>query len=182
MRKWGALKDELTKRLIEPWFDPTFVLYFVFIIFGVGGLGVWLAIGKWWIDSNETNMSAIPQQISTYLIAIAAGAFVDLTFLTFSKTAVDDSAEGSISAETRLSLWMVALSLFLMSGVFAVISSLSFPLQWTIGCSTVGSAAALFIWWIANYGNTALRLPSALSIAGGDVNEISGTADNVQHL
>lgn len=182
LESWKDLIHELRKRLLDPLSDPVFVFYFAFIILGVGGVDIWISIVTATTDATSSNMAAVPRSLATYLLAIVAASFVDLSFLTFTESSVEPVGDRALPQKTRLSLWMLAISTLIVAVAFALISFSSARLRWTYGCAIFGTVAALFLWWIANYGNTKLRLPSAFAVTGGDTNAIEGSANNIQRL
>ena len=69
---------EIKRRLMRPCSSLRFKLYFVFMIIGVAGMGVYLPnTWKWW-DNKSTDWSSLPNDLSTYELALLATAAVDM--------------------------------------------------------------------------------------------------------
>lgn len=175
--KWRDLRTEVKARIFEPFDDPVFVIYFFLIIVLVGGLGVLLSVIRFAADQSSQNVIAIPRTLSTYSLATVAGAFVQLNFLSFPSGTLDSPLEGA-RASTMRALWMLALAIVVVVAILALTGLWTVKPAWAYGCSLAGVGCALFLWWIANYDNSNLRLPSPSDVAGGDPDKIEGHIEN----
>lgn len=165
---WVNFLRELKKRTLQPLGQPTFIFYFVFVIVIVGGLGVFIKLPKaWGAQATPEGVLTVAQDLSTYLLATIAAAFVDLNFSESSK---------------QSSLKMFALSIFILGGICAVYSNFSSNPTMASYSALFGTALALFLWWIANFDNSKLleQAPAATVATGGNTDQIAGKNKDVQ--
>jgi hypothetical protein len=168
LSRWKNFSHELKKRTVQPLEQPTFVFYFVVVIVIVGGLGVLIKVPKA-IGAGATSQDvlAVAKDLSTYLLAMIAAAFVDLNF--------SESAK-------QPSLRMFALSLSIIGAICAVYSNFTSNSGRACYIALFGTVLALFLWWIANFDNAKLLepLPAPTAATGGDTDQIAGENKNVK--
>jgi hypothetical protein len=78
-KNWIDFAEAVLQSIIEPLGQPAFIFYFLGIIIVVGSLGVTISIYEAVVSGTLTATHSVPKSLSTYLLAILATAFVDLT-------------------------------------------------------------------------------------------------------
>lgn len=163
---WADFFRELKKRSSQPLGQPTFIFYFIFVIVLVGGLGVIIKLPRaYGSQATPEGVLSVAQDLSTYLLATLAAAFVDLNF----------------SESSKQSLKMFALSMLIVGGFCAVYSNFSVDPTMASWSAIFGTVLALFVWWIANFDNAKLlEQPTPATVAtGGNTDQIAGENQNV---
>ena len=154
VRHWWILIKDLLKRIFVPLKEPPFVIYFLIIILGIGGLGFWHT--RYY--KNEQDKLILAQSLATYLIAIVSGAFADFYFKKKKSERRDKS--GQEASETiSSSLLAIALAVFLGSlslGVYGLMGTRDNE-NTAYDYSIYGTILALLLWWIVNFDNVNLK-------------------------
>lgn len=138
--KWEKLKEFLDNRITTPLEHPEFIIYFLFVIIGFGGFGLWISL---YIEFNTEvfNHKNIILSIGSYFVALMATGSIELIFI----------KEESIKRILFLStMFLIALS----SIIFLICMNSS--TGWGYFLSLLFLVFSLFIWWIANAENTNL--------------------------
>ncbi len=160
---WRNLAIEIFKRLIDPLRYPTYVIYFLVVIVFVGGLGFWIPFFQ-----KETTSMVLAQQLSTYLLAIAAASFADICFNFFTnlkrgKEDEDEEEEFRINTDkknsTMMSLWSFAFMMTVATvalGIYCLVGTGTDGEQ-AYRYSLIGTALSLILWLLANYDNRKLK-------------------------
>ena len=153
-RRWAALGRELALRAVEPIEHPTFVMFFLAIVVGVGGVGTWVEVFK--LSRPPTSpdpLDGLITSLITFFFALVGTSCTQLI--------IEESESKALRA-----LAQCVLFLAFVGGVLAtagVASGKEGIWPWTIA-----SIAALVVWWIANAKSPSLRDPEAPT--GGSVN------------
>lgn len=164
---WKSLLDELARRLKKPIHHPSFVLYFFVIIILIGAAGFWISLFR--ELSNEPNCRnwiILPRTLSTYLLAILTAGSTELILL---------------SEQTR-SLRMFAISTLIIGLIFSIFGQVLTKSIFALLFAILGTAIALYIWWIANSDNIRLleEIPNANVTTGGDTEqELEGDISDI---
>jgi hypothetical protein len=165
-RHWKDFFSDGMKGMKQPLAHPSFVLYFLVITLGVGGIGVWLEVYKAYLNPTFEALILVPRSLSTYLLAVLATASADLILST---------------EQTKRSMRMLALSSLLAGTALALIGlNISF-LRWAYGCAILGTILALLLWLLANSDNSKLFEPSPPvdAATGGDPENIQGNLNGI---
>ena len=67
--------QEIWSGFKKPWGKPGFVLYFIFVIVGFSGIGVFLSIYQYY---NISNWKCVAQNIMTYAVSISVPAALSI--------------------------------------------------------------------------------------------------------
>jgi hypothetical protein len=165
-KHWKIFGSDILQRLKQPFAHPPFVLYFLVVIVGVGGIGVWIEIYKTFTKRTDESIISVPRSLSTYLLAILATAAADLILSIL---------------ETKRSMLMLALSSLIAGIVLAVIGLTITTLMWASSCAVLGTILALLLWLLANADNAKLfeSSPPIDAATGGNPEEIAGNTDGI---
>lgn len=169
---YREIADELRERTIKPAKHPSFVLFFVFAVLGLGALGIWLELysyiypesGKH--SSHETD--ALRTAMLTFFPAVAGTAAMQLMW-----------------AESTKHFRSVA---FAILGAFLVVALIISPARITnvsaLFVGVIASVASLWVWWIANAKQADLldKIDPSAPTGGDDVDrELPGSLEGFQH-
>jgi membrane associated rhomboid family serine protease len=167
-RHWIDFSSDLWRMLKAPLGQPPFIFYFLGIIVIVGGLGVSLSISEGINAGTLVASTAVPRSLSTFLLAILATAFVDLSM--------------HFEAQAKRSLKMFALFTLVLGTVGGTIALLTSNIKMAYSSAVAGSLLALLLWWIANSANEKLfePNPSPTASLGENLQEMPGTLEGFQ--
>ena len=177
--RWQLLKEELGRRLEEPRHYPTFVIYFIFVIVVLAGIG-WIIplIMAWYYGVGEKYEMLTPyfQSLSTYAIALSATSFVDLIISINEPQVSKRPFRNTFSLVIMFAfVVVVGLSLWTFSGM-SMLSSATLAI--------IGTLLSWVVWWVCN-GDNAKNLeeppaPPNAALGGdplvtiGDPNALAG--------
>src|ERR1051326_3725783 len=145
-KNWLDFAADMLERVYEPFGQPAFIFYFLGIIVVVGGLGVTISIYEAVVSGTLRATHSVPRSLSTYLLAILATAFVDLTL--------------TVETQSKRSLKMFTLFTLVLGTVGGTIALLTLNVKLAYICALIGTFIALFLWWIANSKNVKLFEPN----------------------
>jgi len=111
---------------------PRLALYFIIIVLGVGGVGVWIPLFQL-KSGGQIGVLEVYRNFATYAIAIAVTAF----------------AEFLLRNKNELTLTMFALGLTLAGAVPAVIILVRDSPTLAMTCTKISTFATLWLWFIA---------------------------------
>ncbi|MGY6130041.1 hypothetical protein ACW9YV_32675 (plasmid) [Paraburkholderia strydomiana] len=131
---WTALGRELMERTVRPCFHPSFVMFFVVAICGVGPLGFWIELASY-VTSQNPGVAPIRASFISFVPAFLAGTTMQL-----------------IWAESK-SRSLRAFSIFMLCACGVALVFCGYPAIQNGSAITAGVFAAviaLWMWWIAN--------------------------------
>jgi hypothetical protein len=133
--------QEALDYFLLPWKQVAFWLYFVGIVIGFGGIGIWLCIYECAV-SKEADMYKVSQNLGLYSMAIIAASIVDLNL--------------STSFKNLASLNILTVILL---GVATVLFLLSYYIHSGYGMvpALLGIFISLTVWVLANAENEKLN-------------------------
>lgn len=146
-RRWVALGRELAERAVEPIEHPTFVFFFFAIVIGVGGIGTWVELIKFFRPQGTPDpLDGLLTSLITFCFALVGTSCTQLI--------IEESESKALRALAQLILLLAIFGGALaISGVGAG--------QTGIWPWTLASIAALVVWWLANAKSPGLRDPDA---------------------
>lgn len=161
--------DEIKGRSLKPFDHPSFIVYFLVAILGLGGLGVWVELYRWIYDpSCHPSLSGIRTAVNTFYPALAGAAALQLVW--------SEQAKQLRSVAILLFVAFIATALWLAP---AIITDLSATIA-----GSIASLAALWCWWIANANTPDFQdtNPDA-AVGGGDpaTKPLPGGLNGFQH-
>ena len=150
--KWQWLWQELAT---ESWIrisairEPSRLLYFLFVVIGVGGLGAWRQLG---------DFGLLRENLATYAMGISAAAAVELV----------------LPDTTGKSMRMLGLSL----GILAVGASLvSLQSKW-VDVVWLAPLCAWLLWMLSSSANANIGgATPTTATTGGDTDHLAGNLD-----
>lgn len=141
---WGAF--------IKPWKEPSFTLYFIFMVVGFGGIGIFLSIYQHWYYNQQINEcsnavdkiteSAIAQSIMTYAIAILVPAALSIFLHLIIPKAKYKISHSIITITTLLVVILLVCFTFIKGSMYIA------------GIATI---IAWIFWIVANSENDSLK-------------------------
>lgn len=138
--KWNELKAFFLTRLKSPLEHPEYILYFLAIVIGAGGVGIWVGIAER-LEIGEGHDILIIQSISAFSVAVIATGSIELFFVNNK---------------------YIKTTLFIISFCFIALSIVSYLISTKMTGNTGYYLAiptcllALLIWWVANADNANL--------------------------
>jgi hypothetical protein len=117
---------------------PRVLLFFVIVVLGVGGVGVWIPLGQHLNDGKILEID-VYRSFATYIIAIAITSFAEFLL----------RSEGEDNGTLRLCL----LGMALVGTVPAIIILCHDSISWAYFCSWISAIATLWLWFIALSGS-----------------------------
>lgn len=152
MNPWLRLFAEAFNFIVLLAGRPRLALYFIIIVIGIGGVGIWIPLFQW-KNGGSIGQLDVYRNFATYVIAIAVTAF----------------AEFLLRNKEDLTLTMFALGLALAGAVPGVIILVNDSLSVSALCFKVSIVATLWLWFIALADS-----PSFAEKASGDASELGG--------
>lgn len=134
-------------RAVEPIEHPTFVIYFLVIVVGVGGIGTWVELFKLTRPQGISNpLDGLITSLITFFFALVGTSCTQLI--------IEESESKALRALTLFFLFLAFVGAVLAAAGVGSGQAGIFP--WTFA-----SIAALAIWWLANAKSPGLRDPDA---------------------
>ncbi|WP_430504698.1 hypothetical protein [Ralstonia pseudosolanacearum] len=155
-RHWAALKHELTLRAVEPFESPTFVFFFLAIVVGIGGVGIWIELFK------LTRPLGTPDPLDGLITSLIAFFFA-LVGTSCTQLIIEESESKALRALAQVVLFLAFVGAVLATA--GVGSGQAGIWTWTLA-----SIAALVVWWLANAKSPGLRDPDVPT--GGAVTRV----------
>lgn len=140
---WPHFGREIAHRFRYAIRFPSFVLYFLFVIIGIGMSGVFITMEKE-LHNKQYSHEDVILSLCTYFIALIASSSVELIV---SNTVQHDRAKKSMVILGLISV-LIGVCLFWSASVTKTIFSYII--------SICGVLFAFFIWWLANAYNQSL--------------------------
>lgn len=169
---YREIADELRERTTKPAKHPSFVLFFIFAVLGLGALGIWLELYSYIYPESGRHPSQETDALRTAM-------------LTFFPAVAGTAAMQLMWAESTKHFRSVA---FAILGAFLVVALIISPARITNASALVvgvmASVASLWIWWIANAKQADLldKINTSAPVGGDDVEvKLSGSLDDFQH-
>ena len=159
-QKWYDLRNQIIERAKKPSGHPEFILYFIFIIIGIGLAGVFIAIEieirKTFVGYDAITHSNITMSFATYFIALLTSASADLIL--------------SSNEENRSFKILGVCAVLFGVGLFWLTQVLDE--EWSYIPALSGSILALAAWWLANAENPNLTPKKVPADATPDRDEL----------
>lgn len=165
---WTDLLKELSNRLIEPLKSPNFVLYFIVIVIGVGGIGPWITL------ANKGQVSELYYSIATFSLTLASASFADVVLYRNRNNSFDENKNYDILTFPYTCIFFITAA----SAVVALIICGFFPARLEDGANFAGISLffGVFLWWQVNSRNPQLsKAPLEAENALGDAAKIDGS-------
>lgn len=145
--RWTVLWRDIADRFRDPLDHPTFVLFFVFVVVGLGCAGTWVELFKLWRPTDVIDsLDGLNTSLVTFCFALIGTSCTQIII-----------EEGESKA-----LKTLAQGILLMSVLGVVIATAgigkSAGASWAWGGASV---VALAVWWIANAKAPGFRDPDA---------------------
>lgn len=164
--------DEFKDRTFKPAHHPSFVMFFIFAVMGLGALGIWVELYAYIYP--ELGKFA-PQETDALRTAV----------LTFFPAVAGTAAMQLIWAESTKHFRSAAFSVLC---IFLVVALVISPTRIS-NCSALvigllASVFSLWVWWIANAKQAELldEINASAPVGGDDVKvKLSGSLDDYKH-
>lgn len=137
-QEWIDLSVEIVNRLIIGFKSVNFVIYFVFVIIIIGGLGVFPDAYNYYCDSSIDNATKLAKALSTYFITIIATSAADLL--------INREPNEKEASKFR----MPAFAFLVFGGISIFMIQYDLIPFITFNLSLTAAGLALFFWWITN--------------------------------
>lgn len=169
---YHEIADELKERTSKPAKHPSFVLFFIFAVLGLGALGIWLELYSYLYPEpgayprQETD--ALRTALLTFFPAVAGTAAMQLMW--------------AASTKHFRSVAFAILGSFLVAAL--IISPARITNASALFVGVMASVASLWVWWIANAKQAELldKINTSAPTGGDDVNrELPGSLEGYQH-
>lgn len=171
--EWGRLRKELARRLSEPAGRVVFVIYFIGVVVILGGMGWMIPVCRLFLADDRSVVSELPSALSTFFLALLAGAMADIV--------LEDNSESGNAPSNNAStkgFRVFALGLSLVGVPLAYGGIQRSQLIWSYVSSILGMLISLFLWWVLNADKAKWRdepIPP-ISAAGGTTSvELKGS-------
>ena len=169
---YQEIAEELRERTARPFRHPSFVVFFVCAVLGLGALGIWLELFSYIYPDRtvypNSETDALRTALLTFFPAVAGTAAMQLMW-----------------AESSKHFRSVA---FAILGVFLVVALVISPARISNGSAllfgALASALSLWVWWIANAKQADLldELNPSAPVGGDNVQiKLAGSLDDFQH-
>jgi len=138
MNPWVRLLAGLFGFFALLWQRPRVLLFFLIIVLGVGGVGVWIPLGQH-LNSGQVLAIDVYRNFATYVIAIAITSFAEFLL-------------GNHDGDNR-TLTLFLLGMALVATVPAIVILFNTSLTMAHTCAWISSIATLWLWFIAISGS-----------------------------
>jgi len=162
---WIDLFKELANRLIDPVQSPNFILYFIVIVIGVGGIGPWINLAK------KNNLPEFYYSVATFALTLASASFADVVLYRNRNNSIDENKNYDMLTFPYTCIFFITAA----SAVFSLIICGFFPENLATGAnfSLVSLFFGIFLWWQVNSRNPQLyKAPLEAENALGDDTQI----------
>jgi hypothetical protein len=133
-RHWPALGRELADRTVKPAFHPSFVMFFIVAIVGVGPTGFWIELYAF-VFKCQANAAALRASFVSFVPAFVAATTMQLVW-----------AESEKRSMRAFAILVLAICMLML--VFC--GSEAIDDRAGIAWGGVSTVIALWMWWIAN--------------------------------
>lgn len=138
--KWLELKLFFSNRIVTPICHPEFIIYFILIIIGFGGIGIWFCIYDEYSKNIFNHLNVMSNMLS-FSVAIVAAGSIELMF-------VDNKI-------LKSPLLLISVGIIILSSLcYLMLINHNDPLYYLFVIPL--AFFSLFIWWIANAENSNL--------------------------
>ena len=134
INKWIELKLFFDGRFTKPLQHPEYILYFILVIIGFGGLGVWSCFFSFTHENIISNLMS-------FAVAIIATGSIDLMFTT------NEAIKYPL-------LFLAIIIIFASFGLYILSINVVYGAGYIIAIPI--TLFALYVWWIANSENANL--------------------------
>jgi hypothetical protein len=167
---YREIADEFKERTTKPAKHPSFVLFFVFAVLGLGALGIWLELYSYIYPElgvyQSRKTDALRTAILTFFPAVAGTAAMQLVW--------------AGSTKHFRSAAFAILGAFLVVALITSPSRISNTSALVVG--VIASLVSLWVWWIANAKQADLLDNPSAPTGGDDVNrKLPGSLEGYQH-
>jgi hypothetical protein len=174
--EWARLRSELRRRIREPAGRVAFVLYFLTVVFVLGGMGWLIPLCRFYVLKDESAFSEVPSAASAFFLALLAGGLADIVL------GEDSGSDNSPTPAASKGFKMFALGFSLLSVPLAVVGIQRSHLFLAHAASAAGLALGLFLWWVLNADRARWQdeVPEAIAATGGPTTvELKGTTEGL---
>lgn len=145
--RWSVLWRDIGDRFRDPLAHPTFVLFFGFVVVGLGSAGTWVELFKLWRSTNVNEpLDGLITSLVTFFFALIGTSCTQIIIEDTESKALKTLAQGILLTSV---LGVILATAGIGKGAGAA---------WAWGFA---SAASLAVWWIANARTPGLRDPDA---------------------
>lgn len=132
---WLELGRELWKRTTGGLRHPSYVIFFVVAIVGIGAVGFWIEVYVWWFAKPAISTTSIRTAMVAFVPAFMASTSMQLIWA--------ESHQRSLRAMSILLLVTCLVGL-------SVCRTLPVDNEWAIYAGIFSCVIAVWTWWIAN--------------------------------
>lgn len=152
--RYQLIGQELARRTREPIVHPTFVIYFLVGVVGLGSLGLWF-------------------ELSAFLNAPSADRSLDgirIALTTLFPTLAGSTAIQQILAENDRLRAFAVLILATFTTTALIVAQDSMDVNWSVIVGIVASIGALWVWWVVNADHPDYqdKIEPAAAVGGDD--------------
>lgn len=169
---YREIADEFKERTVKPFKHPSFVLFFIFAVLGLGALGIWLELYAFIYPEKGAystgGTDALRTAVLTFFPAVAGTAAMQLMWAEATKH--------------FRSVAFAILGAFLVVALIISPARISNPSALVVG--VLASFFSLWVWWIANAKQADLldKINTSAPVGGDDVEvPLPGSLDDYQH-
>jgi hypothetical protein len=164
--EWRQFGRSILDRLVKPWDQPKYVLYFLGIVLIIGGIGVWLPAMR---SSASGKFVDVPEALVTYAAAIVGSSMADLLL----RRRTDEESFGNFF-----------MLLVVLISICIVLTACVYILKFKMLAGILLGIVALIIWSLSNSNNEAFKDPLAIQTIGGNgsSDETSDIAGSLKDL
>lgn len=146
MKEWEQLINEILNRSKNPLQSVNFVFYFIVIVVGIGGIGLWLN------HANSATTAMLYSSYATFSLTLAAACFADVIL---HKKSTEDNPDDDGIPSYLVFPYTCLFIVIAASSVLALVLCSFFPKQIDVGrlFAKISYYSCLFFWWQVNSKN-----------------------------
>lgn len=161
-QKWKLLLEFLKERLKDPWYQPSFIFYFVFIVLGIGSFGLFYDIVN--LDygcnlfSDDGKIDTVLMNMTNIGLSLTSASVIELIFISKSKL----EREGDLESNSRFfqikrDVRFLGISVLVLEFLLWILVNTIFEIFFIrIVLGTVSLILSYIIWWVSNARNKIL--------------------------
>ena len=168
--EWRILMKALSKRLISPFGQPSYVFFFLASMM-IGATGVWVAVAEAWLTLAAPSQTGIPQVTPSSIWQDPSVAKSILTF--FAGLGSLSCMQIIVVEDTQKNLRSFAIVLLLAIIFLAIMAALKDHVSQGDGFIYLisGTIIAVLTWWIANWDDGKYSQVPAVEALGGELDD-----------
>lgn len=153
---WRYLRREIVRRTRQPFSHAPFVIYVLLAIIGLGCLGIWVELIKFFLSLGQPNYSGFLTALATFFPALVGSSSLQLIL-------VSTGNRDKVLAAFGYGITLIAFGAAVAVNVFHP----TLP-KLTLWASVFFAVGAVWFWWFTNGDDPTYKSAPVDAASGGD--------------